>query len=81
MCTSTSGWSQNEGCGGSAGLVEGGLREDALERGAYALLLAVALTWVATLAWDLRRLDRAAALPPAESRRYALDASPFVTDR
>ena len=52
-----------------------------LERGAYALLLAVALTWVATLAWGLRRLDRAAALPPAKSERYAPDASPFVTDR
>lgn len=52
-----------------------------LERGAYALLLAVALAWVASLAWGLRRLDRAAALPPAEGRRYAPDASPFVVDR
>lgn len=52
-----------------------------LERGAYALLLAVALAWVASLAWGLRRLDRAAALPPAEGERYAPDTSPFVIER
>lgn len=31
-----------------------------LERGAYVLLTAVALSWVAALAWGLRRLDRGA---------------------
>ncbi|MBL8777507.1 MAG: hypothetical protein JNK12_16310 [Acidimicrobiales bacterium] len=52
-----------------------------LERGAYVLLGAIALWWVAALAWGLRRLDRGATLPPTEGERYAPDASPFVIDR
>ena len=50
-----------------------------LERGAYVLLSAVALSWVAALAWGLRRLDRGATRPPVRDERYAPDASPFVS--
>jgi hypothetical protein len=50
-----------------------------LERGAYVLLAAIALSWVAALAWGLRRLDRGATLSLAPDQRYPPDTSPFVS--
>jgi len=50
---------QREAIGGSPGL----------EHAAYVLLGLIGVAWVGSLAWGLRRLDRAALEPPATPRR------------
>jgi hypothetical protein len=53
--------------------------EQWLQRPAYALLGALALVWVGSLAWGLRRLERA--VPPDERRIDATDAPTSQPER